>query len=105
MLFSTVRTTHRQSRTRTLTQDMHIKSLPILDNGMTRIVSTSRATAQLRAIAQHIDNLSFALVAPLGPQHYGGHRVGLEGVADIAQDVIGVAILGEKQECIASEKF
>lgn len=47
---------------------MHIERLPTLDNSVSRIVSTSRATAQLHAFAENIYDLALALVAPYRTQ-------------------------------------
>jgi len=53
---------------------MDIECRAILDNGMASIVTTLRSAAQLHAVAQHIDNLAFALVTPLRAQNYRRHR-------------------------------
>lgn len=58
---------------RPLTQDMHIKRLAVLDNRMSGIVSSRRATAQLHSVTEDVHDLSLAFVAPLRAENYGGH--------------------------------
>ena len=52
---------------------MEVVADAVDDDGVAGIVAAGAACADVDALAEDVDQLALAFVAPLGPKHHGGH--------------------------------